>query len=52
MKYPLRKLKPNGKKNWEKKYRVYVKEGTERPHTELYNLHYEQGTYCCGACSE
>jgi peptide-methionine (R)-S-oxide reductase len=33
-----------------KKYRV-LREKERSPHSEL-TIHYEEGTYCCGACSE
>lgn len=53
MKYPLEKPEAQWKLELgEEKYRVLREKGTERPHTGTYNLHYEQGTYCCGACSE
>jgi peptide-methionine (R)-S-oxide reductase len=52
MKYPLENLQLNGKKSWAKKNTVSCVKGTERPHSGTYNLHYEEGTYCCGACSE
>lgn len=34
------------------KYRILRGKGTEMPHTGTYNLHFEKGTYCCGACGE
>lgn len=34
----------------EDKYRVLRQKGTERPHTGVYNLHFQSGTYHCGAC--
>jgi peptide-methionine (R)-S-oxide reductase len=34
------------------KYYILREKGTERPHTGTYNLHFEKGTYCCGACNE
>lgn len=36
----------------EEKYRILRQKGTEYPHTGKYNLHFENGTYCCGACGE
>jgi peptide-methionine (R)-S-oxide reductase len=33
------------------KYRV-LREKERSVHSGTYNLHYEEGTYCCGACSE
>ncbi len=32
------------------KYRVLREKGTDMPHTGKYNLHFEDGTYNCGAC--
>jgi peptide-methionine (R)-S-oxide reductase len=34
------------------KYRILRKSGTEYPHSGIYNLHFEQGTYVCGGCHE
>jgi peptide-methionine (R)-S-oxide reductase len=52
MKYPLEKSATQWKEELgEEKYRVLREKGTER-HSGTYNLHYEEGTYCCGACSE
>ncbi|RZJ35082.1 MAG: peptide-methionine (R)-S-oxide reductase [Flavobacterium sp.] len=34
------------------RYKILRQKGTELPHTGKYNLHFEQGTYCCGACGE
>lgn len=36
----------------DKEYYVLRQAGTERPHTGKYNLHFEEGTYKCNACSE
>lgn len=36
----------------ENKYRILRQKGTEYPHTGEYNLHFENGTYCCGGCGE
>lgn len=33
-------------------YYVLRQAGTERPFTGQYNMHFEQGTYTCGACGE
>jgi peptide-methionine (R)-S-oxide reductase len=53
MKYPLEKSEAQWKEDLgEEKYDVLRKKGTERPHTGSYNLHYEEGIYCCGACFE
>lgn len=32
------------------RYRILRQKGTEYPHTGIYNLHFEKGTYCCGGC--
>lgn len=34
------------------KYRILRQKGTEYPHSGAYNLHFENGTYCCGGCGE
>ncbi len=36
----------------QERYRILRQKGTEMPHTGKYNLHFEHGTYCCGACGE
>lgn len=36
----------------EEKYRILRQKGTEYPHTGEYNMFFENGTYCCGACGE
>jgi peptide-methionine (R)-S-oxide reductase len=52
MKYPLEKSATQWKEELgEEKYRV-LREKERSPHSGTYNLHYEEGTYCCGACSE
>lgn len=33
-------------------YRVLRTKGTERPHTGIYNLHFEEGTYTCAGCNQ
>lgn len=53
MKYPLEKTEEQWKEELgEERYRILREKGTERAHTGTYNLHYEKGTYCCGACKE
>ncbi len=32
------------------RYRILRQKGTEFPNSGEYNLHFEKGTYCCGAC--
>lgn len=34
------------------KYRILRQKGTEFPHSGKFNLHFEQGTYCCAGCGE
>ncbi|MFP9118682.1 peptide-methionine (R)-S-oxide reductase MsrB [Flavobacterium sp. RNTU_13] len=34
------------------RYKILRQAGTEFPHSGSYNLHFENGTYCCGACGE
>ena len=31
-------------------YKVLREKGTEAPYTGKYNLHFEDGVYCCGGC--
>lgn len=51
MNYPFVKTE----KEWEEelgaeRYRILRQKGTEYPHTGEYNLHFENGIYCCGGC--
>jgi peptide-methionine (R)-S-oxide reductase len=51
MNYPFIK----SEKEWEEelgveRYRILRQKGTEYPHTGKYNLHFENGQYCCGGC--
>ncbi len=51
-KYPVEKTEAEWKELLgEEQYRVLRQKGTERPHTGKYNLHFEDGTYKCGACN-
>ena len=34
------------------KYKILRQKGTEFPHTGEYNLHFENGNYCCAGCGE
>jgi len=34
------------------RYRILRQKGTEFPHSGKFNLHFEKGTYVCGACGE
>ncbi len=53
MKYPLEKTEEQWKSELgPERYRILRQKGTELPHSGKYNLHFEKGTYCCGACSE
>ena len=36
----------------EESYRILREKGTEYPHSGIYNLHIEDGTYACKACKE
>jgi peptide-methionine (R)-S-oxide reductase len=51
MKYPL----DLPDEEWQKKltpeeYHILRKKGTERPYSGKFNLHFENGTYCCRGC--
>lgn len=53
MSYPVEKSEEEWKsKLGEEKYRILRQKGTEYPHTGEYNLHFENGTYCCAGCGE
>lgn len=34
----------------DEQYRVLREKGTEAPHSGKYNLHFENGEYCCAGC--
>jgi peptide-methionine (R)-S-oxide reductase len=34
------------------RYRILRQKGTESPHSGAYNMTFDEGTYCCGACAE
>lgn len=36
----------------EEQFRILRQKGTERPHTGVYNLHFEKGTYVCAGCHQ
>ena len=36
----------------DEQYRILRKKGTEMPHSGVYNLHFEKGTYCSAGCHE
>ena len=53
MKYPLEKTEEQWKSELDpERYRILRQKDTELPNSGKYNLHFEKGTYCCGACSE
>ena len=50
-KYPIEKTEAQWRAELgEAQYRILREKGTERPFTGEYNLHFENGTYVCGAC--
>ena len=52
-KYPLEKTEEQWKAELgPERYRILRQKGTEMAGTGRYNLHFEHGTYCCGACGE
>jgi len=52
-KYPLQKTEAEWKAQLGfERYKILRQAGTEFPHSGQYNLHFEKGTYCCGACGE
>ena len=53
MKYPVEKTEEEWKAQLgPERYRILRQKGTEMAGTGKYNLHFEEGTYCCGACGE
>ncbi len=53
MTYPVTKSEQEWKDQLgAERYRILREKGTEFPHSGQYNLHFEQGTYLCGACGE
>lgn len=50
-KYPIKKSEAEWREQLdEKRYHILREKGTEYPRTGEYNLHFENGTYVCGAC--
>lgn len=50
-KYPINKSEAEWREELgEKRYHILREKGTEYPRTGEYNLHFENGTYACGAC--
>lgn len=53
MDYPIKKTAEEWKSELGlERYRILRQKGTEMPHSGKYNLTFEKGTYCCGACGE
>lgn len=53
MDYPIKKSEAQWKEELGlEKYRILRQKGTEFAHSGKYNLHFEKGIYCCGACGE
>lgn len=53
MKYPIEKTEQEWKAQLGlERYRILRQKGTEFANSGEYNLHFEKGTYCCGACGE
>ena len=49
--YPVQKSEAEWRAQLgDKKYHILREKGTEYPRTGKYNLHFEKGTYVCGAC--
>lgn len=53
MNYTVQKTEEEWKaKLGSERYRILRQKGTEFAHSGKYNLNFEKGTYCCGACDE
>lgn len=53
MNYPVNKTEEEWKAELGlERYRILRQKGTEFPNSGEYNMHFENGTYCCGACNE
>jgi peptide-methionine (R)-S-oxide reductase len=53
MKYPIEKTEAQWLEELgREKYHILREKGTEYPHSGIYNLHYEKGTYICAGCQE
>ncbi len=51
--YPVQKSEDEWKEALGlEKYKILRQKGTEFPHSGQYNLTFDKGTYCCGACGE
>lgn len=52
-KYKINKTEDDWRKELsEEQFRILRQKGTERPHTGVYNLHFEKGTYVCAGCNQ
>jgi peptide-methionine (R)-S-oxide reductase len=50
-KYPIERSEAEWRKQLsEEQYRVLREKGTEAPHSGKYNMHFQEGAYCCAAC--
>ena len=53
MKYKITKSDEQWKEELgAERFRILRQKGTEYPHSGTYNLHFDKGTYVCGACGE
>ena len=53
MDYPIKKTEQQWKEELgAERYRILREKGTEYPNSGKYNMTFEKGTYCCGACGE
>lgn len=53
MDYPIKKTEEQWKQELgPERYKILRQKGTEFPHSGKYNIHFEKGTYTCGACGE
>ncbi|MGV3459940.1 MAG: peptide-methionine (R)-S-oxide reductase MsrB [Flavobacterium sp.] len=51
--YPFKKSESEWKEQLgSERYKILRDKGTEFPHSGKYNLTFDKGTYCCGACGE
>jgi len=51
--YPFKKSEAEWKELLgSERYKILREKGTEFPHSGKYNLTFDKGTYCCGACGE
>lgn len=52
-KYKINKTESEWRKELsEEQYRILREKGTERPHTGIYNLHFDKGIYTCAGCNQ